>query len=112
MKFKNKKQKQDFFKKNCLPENRKFRIEYENFFLKQLKKYIKTEKDVLLICEIIKKLSLTGDLNEKTYKAHYLHGKLKGFKEAHIKDDLLIIWKPEKERIIITAIGTHSSLFD
>ncbi len=111
MNFKTKKEKEKFFSENCLPKNSKFQILYENNFFKQVKKHIKTQKDILIICDIIKQFSTKGILPEK-YKPHNLKGTLKEYKEAHIKNDILIIWKKEQNKIIIITLGTHSELFN
>jgi len=112
MNFKTKKEKINFFSENCFPEKTPHIILFEGSFLKQTKKHIKTKKDILILCEAIKLLLTDGDLKNKKFKAHNLKGDLKEFREAHIKNDLLLIWKKENNKISLTALGTHSELFN
>ena len=47
------------------------------------------------------------------YKDHKLGGELLNCRECHIKGDLLLIYKIEKENLILVLvdIGSHSQLF-
>lgn len=47
------------------------------------------------------------------YKNHPLKGKLKGFYDCHILPDLVLIYKIEKDKLILLLfdVGTHSNLF-
>lgn len=47
------------------------------------------------------------------YKTHALKGVYKGYKECHIKPDLLLIYQKQDDRLILYCldIGTHSELF-
>ncbi len=42
------------------------------FFLKAVKKHLKTAKNKKILCDAIMKLSIDGDLLEPKYKAHNL----------------------------------------
>lgn len=44
---------------------------------------------------------------------HELTGTLRGFRECHIANDILLVYKIEHEELILVLvdIGTHSSLF-
>lgn len=54
-----------------------------------------------------------GEPLPKKYLDHELTGILKGMRECHIKNDLLLIYSIHKKLLVITLIeiGTHSSLF-
>ena len=62
--------------------------------------------------DVIDMLSKGQTLPEK-YKNHPLHGKLKGYYDCHVLNDLVLIYKIEKDRLIILLcdIDTHSNLF-
>jgi len=68
---------------------------------------------------ISKKIEQTIDLlasGQKlplNYKDHSLNGELSKYRECHIKGDLLLIYKIEKENLILILvdIGSHSQLF-
>ena len=46
------------------------------------------------------------------YKDHQLIGKMKDFRECHIKPDLLLIYMIEDNTLKLVDIGSHSELFD
>ena len=48
-----------------------------------------------------------------TYTDHALAGELSGYRECHLKGDLLLIYKKHEELSIIelSDIGSHSQLF-
>jgi len=54
-----------------------------------------------------------GQTLPERYKDQHLHGNLKGYYDCHILNDLVLIYKIEKDRLIILlfAIDTHSNLF-
>ncbi|TLD83231.1 type II toxin-antitoxin system YafQ family toxin [Helicobacter sp. MIT 11-5569] len=47
------------------------------------------------------------------YRDHQLKGDYKGYRECHIKPDLLLIYKKQRGVLILTCvdIGSHSELF-
>lgn len=65
-----------------------------------------------LITDIIDMLSKGETLPEK-YKNHPLKGELKGYYDCHVLPDLVLIYKIEKERLVLILfdIETHSNLF-
>ena len=65
-----------------------------------------------LISDVIDMLSKGKTLPEK-YKNHPLRGDLKGYYDCHILPDLVLVYKIEKERLVLILfdIDTHSNLF-
>ena len=65
-----------------------------------------------LITDIIDMLSKGETLPEK-YKNHPLKGELKGYYDCHVLPDLVLIYKIEKEKLVLILfdIETHSNLF-
>lgn len=65
-----------------------------------------------LIKEVIEMLADEKELPQK-YKNHQLIGNYAGFMECHIRPDWLLIYKIEKNKLILTLsrTGTHSDLF-
>lgn len=70
------------------------------------------------------KASLTEDLQailkqlvndlplEPRYRDHHLTGNWNGYRECHIKPDLLLIYKPTEENTLrLARLGSHSKLF-
>ena len=85
-------------------------IEYSKSFKKAFKKLNENEKK--LTKNIIWQLANNEELASK-YKDHALIGGYKGFRECHIKPDLLLIYKKQNEILLLTCveIGSHSELF-
>ena len=65
-----------------------------------------------LISNVINTLS-KGEILPERYKNHPLKGNLKGYYDCHILPDLILIYKIEKEKLILILfdIETHSNLF-
>jgi len=81
-------------------------------FRKDLKRMIKRGCDKTLINNVIKELVAQKKLAPE-YRDHELSGSYIGFRECHIRPDWLLIYKIEKDELILTAIrtGSHSDLF-
>ena len=65
-----------------------------------------------LITDVIDMLSKGETLPEK-YKNHPLKGELKGYYDCDVLPHLVLIYKIEKERLVLILfdIETHSNLF-
>ena len=87
-----------------------YRFKPSSKFRKQYKKLNQKEKEITK--KIINKL-LNDEILESKYKDHKLIGKYAGFRECHIKPDLLLIYKKENNALILVciAIVSHSDLF-
>ena len=85
-------------------------IEYSKSFKKAFKKLKWKWKK--LTKDIIWQLANNEELASK-YKDHALIGSYKGFRECHVKPDLLLIYKKQNEILLLTCveIGSHSELF-
>ena len=85
-------------------------IEYLKSFKKAFKKLNDNEKK--LTKDIIWQLANNEELASK-YKDHALIGSYKGFRECHVKPDLLLIYKKQNEILLLTCVevGSHSELF-
>ena len=90
----------------------KLTIKTTKRFDKDLKRLKKRKYDLTLLARIINKLSDSEILPEK-YRDHYLTGDYKGFREYHIQTDWLLIYKIEKNILVLTLsrTGTNSDLF-
>ena len=94
-----------------------YRFKPSSKFRKQYKKLNQKEKEITK--KNINKL-LNNEILESKYKDHKLIGKYAGFRECHIKPDLLLIYKKENNAssgqlptliLVCVAIGSHSDLF-
>jgi len=81
-------------------------------FKKDLQK-IKNNKNLLkYLAKIINKITFFKKLEEK-YKDHSLKWNLSNFRECHIEPDFLLIYRIEKEELILVLARSwsHSELF-
>ncbi len=90
----------------------KYKIIAQNKFLKGLKRCIKRGLNENLLWDVVKKLEYGQQLPAK-YNDHKLKGEYKDFRECHIENDWLLIYKIENDKLILTLTdtGTHSDLF-
>ena len=84
------------------------------------KSYRKLKQSGKVSAGTIKKLTTAIDLLvrgatlPRTYENHALKGILKGYRECHIKGDLLLIYKLNKKELalVLVDIGSHAYLFE
>jgi len=88
----------------------KYSIFRTNKFKKDYKKL--SEKDKQAVKETIIKLAKDEKLPAK-YKDHQLISDYVGCRELHIKPDLLLIYRKNKEilELALIRVGSHSNLF-
>ena len=81
-------------------------------FEKDKKKALKQSKNMSRLAEVMKKLIEERPLEPK-YCDHPLKGEWKGFRDCHVENDWVLIYKVVKEekRIIFARLGSHSELF-
>lgn len=86
------------------------KIDFAKSFKKSYKKLSKDDKE--LFSQISDKLA-NGEVLETKYQDHALKGNYQGFRECHIKPDLLLIYQKQNDRLILYClyIGSHSELF-
>ena len=89
-----------------------FLIDYAGSFKKDYKRIQKRGHNMQLLNDALALLSETGTLPEQ-YRPHKLVGKYKGYWEAHIEPDWLIIWERKEAELVLIMMytGTHSDLF-
>ncbi len=92
----------------------KYDVVYSTKFKKALKKLIKQGKDINELFDIIDKLANDEKLNIK-YKNHSLVNDkyYKDCNECHINPDWLLIYRYNKDKLLLLLIdtGSHSELF-
>lgn len=82
-------------------------LERTNTFKRDFKKH--GDLDTALI-EILYLLLNDKPLPQQ-YKDHELIGNWKGFRECHIKPDLLLIYRKNDDLLQLVRLGSHSDLF-
>ena len=87
-------------------------ISYSARFRKDYKTVIKRGYDIALFEEVVGLLCEEKPLPPK-YHDHALTGNYGGQRECHILPDWLLIYKIEKDELLLslTRTGTHSDLF-
>ena len=89
-----------------------FKLEYSTQFKKDFKKVAKLAiPDVVEVGHVIKQLQLGNTLPEK-YVDHSLSGNWSGYRDCHIKPDLVLIYKIDSNTLKLARIGSHSELFN
>lgn len=84
------------------------KIEYSSQFKRDFKKHGELEARLI---DVLYQLLNDIELPEK-YRDHNLSGDWNGYRECHIKPDLLLIYKKFDTDIIrLARLGSHSELF-
>lgn len=88
------------------------KIVLSNRFKKDLKIASKRKYNLNLLDEIVQKLASGESLPDKN-RDHSLTGDYAGFRECHIQPDWLLVYRIEKNELLLFLFrtGTHSDLF-
>ncbi|MCX6594988.1 MAG: type II toxin-antitoxin system YafQ family toxin [Acidobacteria bacterium] len=79
-------------------------------FKRDVKLAQKRGKDMVKLKALIL-LLLEGDPLPPRYKDHPLGGEWRGFRDAHIEPDWLLIYRAEATKLHLVRTGTHADLF-
>ena len=78
--------------------------------------YKKLTKDEVLETDTVVQKLLKDKILESKYRDHELHGNYIGYRECHIRPDLLLVYKKgaEGKLLILTLyrISSHTNIFD
>ena len=86
-------------------------LEYSTQFKKDFKKITKLPiPDILEVGNIISQLQRGETLPAKNVD-HPLTGNWHGFRDCHIKPDLVLIYRINDDTLQLARIGSHSELF-
>ena len=70
------------------------------------KKHYKMEK-----IDIVISLLQTEQTLPKKYRNHSLKGNLHGLQDCHIEDNLVLIYKIDGNKLILSRVNTHDNVF-
>jgi len=80
---------------------------YSTQFKKDFKKVARLPiPDIVEVGHVIKQLQLNNTLPEK-YVDHSLTGNWHGYRDCHVKPDLVLIYKVDNNSLKLARIGTH-----
>lgn len=88
----------------------RYKLFRTNQFKRSYKKCKLTDSEEMAFIDVVFKLLNDQNLDKK-YKDHRLSGNYAGFKECHIKPDLLLVYIIENDILKLVDIGSHSELF-
>ncbi len=88
-------------------------LKYSKQFKKDLKKCAKQNPKLINELKEILNLLILGKKLDDKYKNHRLKGQFKNCFECHVRSDVLLIYKIEKQELMIflLRISSHSNLF-
>ncbi|MBL1275395.1 MAG: type II toxin-antitoxin system YafQ family toxin [Ectothiorhodospiraceae bacterium] len=87
------------------------RLEYSTQFKRDFKKITKMPiPDIIEVGHVISTLQKNEPLAEK-YSDHALSGSWLGYRDCHVKPDLVLIYKVDSKILKLARIGSHSELF-
>lgn len=82
-----------------------------NVFKKDYKRMASRGKNMKKLDAVLTDLSNDNVLDPK-YRDHKLIGNFKSRRECHIEPDWLLIYRLERNKLILERTGSHSDLFD
>jgi mRNA interferase YafQ len=89
-------------------------IERSSAFKRDYKRESKGRLSATLDSELVPVLAALGNDEplEPRHRDHELSGDWAGYRECHVKPDLLLIYKkPDSETLRLARLGSHSELF-
>ena len=89
-----------------------YKIVYTKKFEKDIKNLKKQNKDLTELFDVINCIA-KGKILDKKYKDHKLVGNFNDYRECHVENDFLLVYKIEKDILILILYraGTHSEIF-
>jgi mRNA interferase YafQ len=92
---------------------RKYEVRWATKFKKDRKLLIKRGYNMSFLEDVVEKLARGEKLDPK-HRDHALKGNRKGYRDCHIKDDWVLIYKIEDNKLILvlSETGTHSDILE
>lgn len=89
-----------------------YKIIYTKRFEKDIKNLKKQNKDLTELFDVINTIA-KGEILDKKYKDHKLLGNFNDYRECHIENDFILVYKIEKDKLVLILYraGTHSEIF-
>jgi mRNA interferase YafQ len=88
-----------------------YTLDYSTQFKKDFKKITKKPiQDIIEVSNVISELQ-KGRILEAKYVDHPLSGNWDGFRDCHIKPDLVLIYRIYENTLQLARIGSHNDVF-
>lgn len=89
-----------------------YKIIYTKKFEKDIKNLKKQHRDLTELFNVVNIIA-KGETLDKKYRDHKLVGTFNDYRECHIENDFLLVYKIEKDKLILILYraGTHSEIF-
>ena len=90
-----------------------YRIFFSKKYKKSLKKLIRSQSGLMKEVNEAINILARGERLADRYQDHLLTGKFEGFRDCHIRPDVILIYQIQEKNLILIAynIGSHSELF-
>ena len=90
----------------------KYRPQPTAKYKKDIKLLKKRGYDLSLLKDVVAKLA-NGETLHEQHRDHPLKGNRKGFRDCHIQNDWVLIYKIERDilTLILSETGTHADIF-
>jgi len=90
----------------------KYRLQYTKLFRKQYKTLEKRGYNMSMLHEVVELLA-QGRVLPAKYKDHPLRGSKYSYRDCHIQDDWVLIYKIDKGllTLVLSETGTHTDIF-
>ena len=86
-------------------------IRYSSQFKKDIRRIKRQGKDLEKLREAIS-LLVKGEALPAHYLDHSLRGQWNKYREIHIDNDWLLIYRKTAKELLLVSTGSHSELFD
>ena len=86
---------------------------YTKQFQKSFNKFIHSGKIKRDEVDFVIDLLASGNLLDSTFRDHSLHGEYDGYRECHIRGNILLVYRIEKQKLVLVLfdMGNHPKLF-
>jgi mRNA interferase YafQ len=89
-----------------------YKLQPTSKYRKDVRLLQKRGYDLSLLKDVVGKLA-NGESLPAKHCDHPLHGNRRGYRDCHIKDDWILIYKLDKGvlRLVLSETGTHTDIF-
>jgi mRNA interferase YafQ len=87
------------------------KIEYSRQFRKDFRRLTQARPALLGEFDALRKYFEAGDALPVKYVDHPLKGRLREYRDCHLRPDVVIVYSREPGRLFFARIGSHSELF-